>query len=473
MSEHSEPEEYPFKSPPDSENGIELFLYRKKREGGTPVLLLHGASARHETFEIPKSWSLMDYLYNNGFEPWLLDWRGSGKVVDHAKENGTLESQRKFFDFDYAAKCDIPGALREIQNVRGDVEIAAVGHCLGAGTLAQALAGGDVTKDKNHLTHVVLLTLGLFYESPLDSRLKTQDHVLERLLAEPRPVPAVDPRVREEWPDELEEMYQNWPNPLRPHREEKPPPVHEMCDRLSFMYGTPYFERNLVREIHHSGTWTIAFRSGQSEPRPGETITGDVSHATGILDKLNLVPDSDSWKENAVGELVLIKVSGTFERDEDLKVGNRLIARSTSPAIEGELPRQFGAIPLRMYVHGARNVRRGWAARYDKENDNVDLLQPECRERFDRLERVTLITGAKNQLWHRDSIDRMYEWLTRGSPRDKHQKHIIPDYGHQDLLWGKDAREDVFPRILEGLPEPKKRKRKPDRNEWTQTRIAR
>ena len=29
--------------------------------------------------------------------------------------------------------------------------------------------------------------------------------------------------------------------------------------------------------------------------------------------------------------------------------------------------------------------------------------------------KVTLVTGARNRLWHRDSIDRMHEWLCRGS----------------------------------------------------------
>jgi hypothetical protein len=67
---------------------------------------------------------------------------------------------------------------------------------------------------------------------------------------------------------------------------------------------------------------------------------------------------------------------------------------------------------------------------------------------------LTLITGDLNSLWHRDSIDTMYEWLRWGRNRDqprKLRKHVLNGFGHQDLYWGADAPEHVFPLILEGL----------------------
>jgi hypothetical protein len=393
----------------------------------------------------------MDTLWNEGFEPWLLDWRGSGRIVDIALANGTTPQQSDSFDMDYAAEHDIPAALKKIREVRGNsIWIRAVGHCLGAGTLAQAIDGEHVKG--LGLTHVVLLTLGLFYEPPFDSRLKTQDYVLERLMRETNRPFAIDPRAGGlPWAEELEGLYENWPHTLRPHQEADPSPVHEMCDRVSFMYGTPYFERNLKQEIHHSDTWTIRFDSGKgsNQPSEGSTITGEHSQATARLKKVIL--NSNPWGMNAAGMLVLEGVSGNFQFKEDLIVNGQVFATSTSPAVEGELPSQFGAIPLKMYLHAARNVRRGWAAKYDDPNDNVDLLQRDQREQFKQLKRVTLITGEKNQLWHRDSIDRMYEWLMRGTPMDNFKKSIIRDDGHQDLLWGEKAPQDVFPKILDGL----------------------
>ena len=72
---------------------------------------------------------------------------------------------------------------------------------------------------------------------------------------------------------------------------------------------------------------------------------------------------------------------------------------------------------------------------------------------FNRLNRLTLIGGALNRLWHRDSIDRMAAWLARnpGRGRQRFFKHILPDFGHQDLLWGRRSREAVFPLIADGL----------------------
>ena len=55
------------------------------------------------------------------------------------------------------------------------------------------------------------------------------------------------------------------------------------------------------------------------------------------------------------------------------------------------------------------------------------------------LSAITLITGAHNQLWRRDSVHRMYEWLTSDSnqARASVQRRVLREYAHQDLLWGE------------------------------------
>jgi cholesterol oxidase len=352
-----------------------LFL-RRRRNGGRPaVLLLHGVSARHETFLIPPPdpahpdvpRNLVDWLHERGFEPWLLDWRGSGLTVDRAAEDETLERLRSTFDFDHVARFDIPAALRTIEASTRRACTRAVGHCMGAASLAQAIASGQAPG----LEHVVLLTIGLFYEPAWDGRLKTQDHALERVRLEEPDLLTVDPRPGKRWPRELEEIYGNWPDALRPHPGGDRSETDEVCNRLSFMYGPIYLEENLFPELHEQ----------------------------------------------------------------------RLLLE------------QFGGIPLPMYLQAARNARRGWAAGFDANNEDVTLIGPEARAFFDGLSAITLVTGVRNQVWHRDSIDRMYEWLRRGPKRDDHRVHkeIVPDYAHQDLLWGERAHRDVFPSIEQGL----------------------
>jgi pimeloyl-ACP methyl ester carboxylesterase len=127
-----------------------------------------------------------------------------------------------------------------------------------------------------------------------------------------------------------------------------------------------------------------------------------------------------------------------------------------TPAV---IRKQFGAIPFKLYQHAAQNALRGFAAEFDAEgkldpntpNEEIPdklaktYLQPDAFQNLD----ITLITGAENPLWHRDSIDRMAEWLARrGKPVTK---HVLDGYGHQDLWWGKRSQEEVFPLVLEAV----------------------
>lgn len=39
----------------------------------------------------------------------------------------------------------------------------------------------------------------------------------------------------------------------------------------------------------------------------------------------------------------------------------------------------------------------------------------------------------------------------------RHQLHVFPHYGHADVLIGKNAHADIFPRFVEFLDEQKSR----------------
>lgn len=124
----------------------------------------------------------------------------------------------------------------------------------------------------------------------------------------------------------------------------------------------------------------------------------------------------------------------------------------------GYLPTQFGYIALEFLIHCCQNLRRGYAAPFVADRtgplpaDRRYLRRETFQDRH-----IMLITGDLNSLWHRDSIDTMYEWLRRGrrdeQPRSLH-KHVVPGFGHQDLYWAEDAPTLVFPKILEGLRGP-------------------
>ncbi len=409
---------YPFKTP----DGIDLQLRRYRTAGKAKpygaVLLLHGASGSHQTFLTPQG-GLAKYLFNEGFDPWLLDWRSSGLVVDEeldkleelcaqkvpvedALQMVTIGRSAKKFNFNDAARYDIRSALTKMMAEGARGPVSAMGHCMGSGILAESIAMEHI--GPSDVSRVVLETLGLFYEVPIEGRLKTEDRVLDR-FRERKDTSAlvVDPRIlddsfesRNPWAPELEEMYTVWPSALKEHDEPaaagagagarlsltpKLDALHAMCNRACFMYGMVFEHVNLVPEIH-----------------------GD----------------------------------------------------DTTP---GLLQRLFRAIPLQMFIHGANNIRERQATWFHRTNgrSNSEFVSDDARNRFRSLMQenggVTLITGARNRLWHRDSIDRMYEWLSRGAPVSSRHlvKHVLTEYGHQDLLWGSDAEREVYPLIAEAL----------------------
>ena len=454
---------------------VPIEIWRIPKPGRPPVLLLHGASAQHETFCIPRGRSLSEFLWDQGdYDVWLLDWRGSRKVTD-AMGPEKLQQWRDVLDLDHAASEDIPLALQHIADVidadddSPKYKIHVVAHCLGAAVLAQAIAGGDAPILRR-IGRVVLLTIGLFYEPPLDGKAKSQFNVLDRLW-KAGSVSLIDPRTPERtdtWPPELRSVYDGIGPGLRPHPQADVEALgsHALCNRVSFMYGTPFRHSHLDPKIH--GVRHVPFTKGAVEPRKGERIRSKRSpeaskhEGVGFVSCLQLA--AGSWSQgDARGTIGLSGACGAFpsehplatDDDEIIGVCGGSAADDTPP----ELGRQFGGIPIRMYFQGAQNVRRRWAAPFDEAADGSASLQKQksyideqARRRFESLPAVTLITGAHNQLWHRDSINRMYEWLTggRGSGlRAKFQKEILLDYGHQDLLWGKSASSDVFPIIVD------------------------
>lgn len=370
--------------------GLELELRGYENVGKPRVLMLHGASACHKTFLFPEhSDGLTGFLWNAGFEPWLLDWCGSNIVVDKRLGPGNWLSDR--FDFDMAAKIDLPRAIEAVSSFTwtGDAGNTPqpvkrlLGFCMGGAVIAQSMAAGHL--EDFGIDNIVLMAIGLFYESTGEGKLKVQDHILERVMTQAGPDNrCIDPRchpgttsLRHRWPESFENLYKLWPENFQPHdrhhvdQSADTSHILEQCNRVTFMFGQPYTEQQLVPELHKSSK---------------------------------------------------------------------------------ELQRQFGGIALRMYAQAARNTRRGWAAEWKSKNEGA-LLEDTAREHFDILKRITLVTGNNNRIWHRDSIDRMYEWLLKGPRRDpaRVEKQVFHDHGHQDLLWGSNSGQEIYPYIAQRL----------------------
>jgi pimeloyl-ACP methyl ester carboxylesterase len=349
-------------------NGLTLPLHRYPvSEPRRSVLLLHGGSASSETFVTPAERNLVSWLTERHVDVWTLDWRGSN-LVAAVPPHPAPGDPEPVFSIDAAAAIDVPAALRRIRGAmadegRSEQPLAALGHCLGGGVLAAAVADKKLGEFK--LDSIVLSALGLFYASPWDGWVKVQDYIIEQVLARTDHGPTVDVHVPEVFPPPMNRSYALWPKTLRIGC------GVEICYQVSFMFGHPYLEKNLFPGIHNDARLEVLF--------------------------------------------------------------NRM--------------------HLTLFKHCGQNLRRGVYAKLDESEDLVTLPTGDKPSAAGFDMPVTLITGERNMLWHRESIDRMYEWMRSNEKRDC-VKHVFPGYAHQDLLWGLDAPKTVFPVIGRGLGLP-------------------
>ncbi|MFJ9736742.1 alpha/beta hydrolase [Streptomyces sp. NPDC101166] len=141
-------EEIPFHAP----DGVRLGLTRIG-DGDTDrpaVLLLHGHTASSDMFLLPETRNLVDALLDDGYEPWLLDWRGSCRLPYN-------ETGRRY-TYDDVALYDIPAAVDHIRGRIGDRPLFAVAHCIGSLTLSLSLTAGLVPGLAGVVSQGVFLT---------------------------------------------------------------------------------------------------------------------------------------------------------------------------------------------------------------------------------------------------------------------------------------------------------------------------
>lgn len=114
------------------------------------VLLLHGHTASADMFLLPETRNLVDVLLDDGYEPWLLDWRGSRRLPYN-------ETGRRY-TYDDVALYDIPEAVAHIRARIGDRPLFVVAHCIGSLTLSLSMTAGLVPGLAGVVSQGVFLT---------------------------------------------------------------------------------------------------------------------------------------------------------------------------------------------------------------------------------------------------------------------------------------------------------------------------
>ncbi|MET9406279.1 alpha/beta fold hydrolase [Streptomyces sp. NPDC002935] len=141
-------EEIPF----SAGDGVRLGLTRidSGDQDRPAVLLLHGHTASADMFLLPETRNLVDVLLDDGYEPWLLDWRGSCRLPYN-------ETGRRY-TYDDVALHDIPEAVSHIRERIGDRPLFVVAHCIGSLTLSLSMTAGLVPGLAGVVSQGVFLT---------------------------------------------------------------------------------------------------------------------------------------------------------------------------------------------------------------------------------------------------------------------------------------------------------------------------
>lgn len=118
-----------------TEDKVELRLTRYK--GGTkgPVMLSPGYGTSSLAFLIDTvDTNLPEFLYANGYDVWLLDYRASP----------ALPSAKTQFTLDDVATKDYPAAVAQVRAVTGAPDIQIMAHCVGSLTFLMSMMSGKL-----------------------------------------------------------------------------------------------------------------------------------------------------------------------------------------------------------------------------------------------------------------------------------------------------------------------------------------
>ncbi len=217
--------------PLTTDDNVQLLLTRCRGGDRGPVLLSHGLGVSSEIFTTGTiETSLAAFLYQAGYDVWLLDFRAS--IL--------LPACRTQFTGDDVAFHDYPAAVAEVRRLTGAADIQVVVHCFGATTFFMSmLAGLQGVRSavcSQVATHMVTSRLTRMKAALRLARLSRLVGIDAFDASPPRPE-----RFRDRLLDLLLYLY-----PIR-RKERCSNPV---CRRIAFMYAELYNHANLSGELH-------------------------------------------------------------------------------------------------------------------------------------------------------------------------------------------------------------------------------
>lgn len=111
----------------------------------------------------------------------------------------------------------------------------------------------------------------------------------------------------------------------------------------------------------------------------------------------------------------------------------------------------YGGVSFHYFRHVRKMVNsNNTAVKYDETDPRYATLPNNYFEHAQEIETPVLFMTGENNHVFTDSNIKCFERLNALVP-GRHQLHVFPNYGHQDVFMGKNCHVDVFPRLLQFL----------------------
>jgi cholesterol oxidase len=221
------PEIYPF----PAKDGVPLRLARYRGGSKGPVILSHGLGVSSLIFSIDTiETNLLEFLYANGYDVWLLDFRDSIALP---------ASSRQSTGDDVATK-DYPAAVAKVRELTGAKDVQMVVHCWGSTTFFMAMLAG-----LQGVRSVVCSQIATNIVPPTLNKIRTGLHLPEFLDRIGVRTLTADTDTKANWWNKL------YNEALRLY----PIPLNDLCDspvchRITFMYALLYEHSQLNQSTH-------------------------------------------------------------------------------------------------------------------------------------------------------------------------------------------------------------------------------
>ena len=180
-------------------------------------------------------------------------------------------------------------------------------------------------------------------------------------------------------------------------------------------------------------------------------------HLPSLLDLLGVdsldaqVDKHSNWKEKLLDKLLRLYPIREGQQNESpvshritFMYGELYQLQQFDQRIFDHLHELFGVANMDTFEHLALMVREKQVMSHDGE----DVYLPH----LDRLKMpICFIHGEQNKTYLPASTKKTLDVLGQANGEDLYTRHVIPDYGHIDCIFGKNAVRDVYPHVLEHL----------------------